>query len=42
MGVTVLAEVPSVGLTARAERARKQFSDQYELVNFCPTQLAPA
>ena len=42
MGVTVLAGVPGVGLTALAERARKQLSDEYELVNFGDVMLEQA
>ncbi|WP_299264733.1 adenylate kinase [Halorientalis sp.] len=42
MSVTVLAGVPGVGLTALAERARKQLSDEYELVNFGDVMLEQA
>ena len=42
MGVTVLAGVPGVGLTALAERARKRLSEGYELVNFGDVMLEQA
>lgn len=42
MGVTVVSGVPGVGLSALAERARRELSGDYELVNFGDVMLEQA
>ena len=42
MSVTVVSGVPGVGLSALAVRARRQLTDEYELVNFGDVMLEQA